>query len=83
MLSPLYEKPTVEPSNAEIDEAVNSWDEWRDLERRFPPAMMETFRPVFRSRWYERHYRRLSDAAAFMIPGVEDTAIIFPLENIA
>jgi len=42
---------------------------------------METFRLNFRMKWLHRHYRQISDAA-FVIAGVTDMAILFPLENI-
>ena len=44
--------------------------------------MMEWFRSNFRAKWHMRNYRQISDAA-FLLPGATDTAIIFPLENIA
>lgn len=81
MLSPLYEKPDVEPSEEEIDREIEQWQEWRELASRWPPVFIETFRPNFRAKWLARNYKQMSDAA-FVIPGVTDTAILFPLENI-
>jgi len=81
MLSPLFEKPKREPSQTEIDQDIEQWAEWRELVSRWPAAILETFRPIFRTKWYERNYRRISDAA-FVIQGTTDSAIIFPLQNI-
>jgi pimeloyl-ACP methyl ester carboxylesterase len=81
MLSLLFEKLTHEPSEPEIDRDIEQWAEWGELERRWPPAMMETFRPIFRAKWYARNHRQISDAA-FVIHGATDSAIIFPLQNI-
>jgi len=81
MLSPLYETPAEEPSEAEIDHEIEQWAEWRDLASRWSSAMMETFRPIFRVKWLGRNYRQISDAA-FVIRGATDLAIVFPLENI-
>jgi hypothetical protein len=81
MLSPLYETPKVEPTDGEINRDIESSGEWRDLEVRWPAAVVETFRPIFRTKWLQKHYRQISDAA-FVIPGATDMAIIFPLQNI-
>jgi len=81
MLSPLFEKPAQEPSQPEVDRDIEQWAEWRELAGRWPPAMMETFRPIFRAKWYARNHRQISDAA-FVIQGTTDSAIIFPLQNI-
>jgi hypothetical protein len=81
MLSPLIEKPAREPTLAEVDRDIEEWNEWRELARRWSAAMMETFRPNFRVKWYLRNYRQISDAA-FVVKDATDTAIIFPLENI-
>jgi hypothetical protein len=81
MLSPLIEKPAREPSLAEVDQDIERWEEWRELASRWPAAMMETFRPNFRAKWYMRNYRQISDAA-FVIQDATDMAIIFPLQNI-
>ncbi len=81
MLSPLFEKLAGEPSQPEIDRDIEHWAEWRELASRWPAAMMETFRPVFRAKWYARNHRQISDAA-FVIHGATDSAIIFPLQNI-
>jgi hypothetical protein len=81
MLSPLFEKPAQEPSLAEVDRDIEGWAEWRELASRWPAAMMETFRPNFRVKWYMRNYREISDAA-FVLQDATDAAIIFPLQNI-
>jgi hypothetical protein len=81
MLSPLYETPAEEPPEAEIDREIEQWAEWRDLASRWSAPMMETFRPIFRVKWFARNYRQISDAA-FVIRGAVDMAIVFPLENI-
>lgn len=81
MLSPLYEKRAEEPSEAVIDREIEQWEEWRDLAGRWPPELMETFRPIFRVKWLTRNYRQISDAA-FVIKGATDAGIVFPLESI-
>jgi hypothetical protein len=80
-LSPLYEQPQHEPSDAEVDRAVALWPEWQELERTMPPDIVEWSKSLFRMRWREQNYKRVSDAA-FAMPGATDTAIIFPLDNI-
>jgi len=74
MLSPLFEKLAHEPSQTEIDSEIEQWAEWRELASRWPMAMMETFRPSFRAKWYEKNHKRISDAA-FVIQSATDSAI--------
>ena len=75
MLRPLFEKPAQEPSQAEIDSAIEQWTEWRELASRWPQAVMETFRPNFRAKWYEKNYKLISDAA-FVIRSATDAKIL-------
>lgn len=80
-LSPLYEKPAEEPTDAEIDREIEKSQRWREDEKLLPREILEAFRPTFRMEWRLEHYRQISDAS-FHIQGETDHAIVFPLENI-